>query len=466
MTPTSESVRETSDIQIEDGASTGSPGARAIGAREFDILMRGVGPFEPRPTIAVAVSGGADSLALALLCAAWARRRGGTAVGLTVDHRLRPESGREARRVKSWLKDHDMPHHILTWEGPAPATGIGAAARDARYALLNDWCRRQGVLHLLLGHHREDQAETFLMRLARGSGPIGLAGMSAVTETAHGRLLRPLLPVSRARLRRTLEVRRQPWVEDPSNEDTAFTRVRIRRSMPRIAAAGMTAEAIATATENAARVRSALEIETARLLAEAAEIFPAGYGRLRMDLFDRAPRMIAKNALAAMVTCIGGRVYGPRTDRLDRLYEAIRGSAGSRGRTLSGCVIAPRHGHLLIAREPAKAIETVPLTSGDEMNWDGRFRVRVARTPRMAADLRLGRLGQDGWARLVRADPSLKQTEIPAAARIALPAVRDRRGVVLAPSFPKIRLTRRKLPAVDVQFCPVNPLAKSMFSVV
>ena len=466
MTPTSDSVRETSDIQIEDGASTGSPGARPIGAREFDILMRGVGPFERRPAIAVAVSGGADSLALALLCASWARRRGGTAVGLTVDHRLRPESGGEARRVKSWLKAHDMPHHILTWAGPAPATGIEAAARDARYALLNGWCRRHAVLHLLLGHHREDQAETYLMRLARGSGPIGLAGMSAVTETAHGRLLRPLLTVSRARLRRTLEVRRQPWIEDPSNQDIAFTRVRIRRSMPRLAAAGMTAEAIATATANAARLRSALETETARLLAEAAEIFPAGYGCLHLDPFERAPRMIAISALAAMVTCIGGRAYGPRTDRLDRLYEAIRGTGGWRGRTLSGCVIAPRHGHLLIAREPAKAIETVPLAAGDETIWDGRFRVRVARTPRVAADLRLGRLGEDGWARLVRADPSLKQTEIPAAARAALPAIRDRRGVVLVPSFPNVRLTRRNLPAIDVRFCPANPLAKSMFSVV
>lgn len=449
-----------------DVGASGSEALRPIGAREFDGLMRAVGPFEPRPVVAIAVSGGADSMALAVLVGAWARRRGGTAVGLTVDHRLRPESGEEARQVTSWLRRYGMDHHVPRWDGPRPGSAIEAAAREARYALLNGWCRRQGVLHLVLAHHREDQAETFLMRLARGSGPTGLAAMPAITETAHGRILRPLLSLSRGRLRRTLEHRGQAWIEDPSNQDVAFTRVKIRRSMPQLASAGLLPDAIRATTEKMAELRGGIEAATASLLAEAAEIYPTGHARIMTDPFRRAPRAIALPALAAMVTCIGGRAYGPRTERLDRLYEAIRAEARPRGRTLSGCLVVPRKDHLLVTREPEAISETIPLTNGTDAMWDGRFRVRVGRSSHVPPGLSVGQLGEDGWARLVREDPALGKTPPPPAVRAALPAVRDGRGVVFAPNFPSVRLTGRTLPVVEVRFCPANPLSKSMFSVV
>lgn len=453
---------------MSDGdAGASPPGAqRPISAREFDGLMRAMGPFEPRPAIAVAVSGGADSMALAILVGAWARRRGGTAVGLTVDHRLRPESGQEARRVKSWLRRYGLDHHVLPWDGPRPRSAIEAAAREARYALLNGWCRRHGVLHLVLAHHREDQAETFLMRLARGSGPTGLAAMPAITDTAHGRILRPLLPVSRGRLRRTLQHRGQPWIEDPSNQDVGFTRAKIRRSMPQLSAAGLAAEAITATTAKMAEARAGLEAATASLLAEAVEIYPTGHARISTDPFRRAPRTVALPALAATVTCIGGRAYGPRTERLDRLYEAIQSEGRPRGRTLSGCQVVPRKDHLLVAREPEAISETIPLEGAADALWDGRFRVRVGRSRPVPPGLSVGRLGEDGWARLVRQDPTLRKAPPPPPVRAALPAVRDGRGVVFAPTFPGVRLTRRKLPVIEVRFCPANPLAKSMFSVV
>ncbi|HZD25370.1 MAG TPA: tRNA lysidine(34) synthetase TilS, partial [Alphaproteobacteria bacterium] len=147
-------------------------------AAEFAALMAPFAPFEATPALAVAVSGGADSLALALLADGWARRRGGVATALTVDHGLRPEAAAEARRVGRWLAARGIPHRILRWRGDKPATAVQAKARAARYALLADWCRRHGVLHLLTAHHRGDQAETVLMRLAHGSGVDGLAGMA------------------------------------------------------------------------------------------------------------------------------------------------------------------------------------------------------------------------------------------------------------------------------------------------
>ncbi|MDY0242779.1 MAG: tRNA lysidine(34) synthetase TilS, partial [Rhodospirillaceae bacterium] len=190
-----------------------------IGDAEFSSWMDRLGPFERLPVVAVACSGGADSLALTILADAWARSRGGQAIALTVDHGLRADSAAEAATVGRWLAAREIPHHVLRWEGAKPGTGIQAAARRARYALLEDWCRQEGLLHLLLAHHRDDQAETLLMHLARGSGVDGLAGMAPITETRALRLLRPMLDAPHARLEATLAARGLVWVEDPSNRN-------------------------------------------------------------------------------------------------------------------------------------------------------------------------------------------------------------------------------------------------------
>ncbi|MFN4089341.1 MAG: tRNA lysidine(34) synthetase TilS, partial [Alphaproteobacteria bacterium] len=191
----------------------------------FSGWMQALGPFEAAPRLAVAVSGGPDSLALALLAVRWAATRGGSAVALTVDHGLREESAREAAAAGAVLRRFGLPQHILRWQGGKPATGVQAAARAARYRLMEDWCGANAVLHLLLAHHADDQAETVLLRLGRGSGPFGLAGMAAVRERERVRLLRPLLAVSRRRLAATLRAAGAPWTLDPSNEDPVFARV-------------------------------------------------------------------------------------------------------------------------------------------------------------------------------------------------------------------------------------------------
>ena len=237
--------------------------------------MAALGPFEPGPVIAVGVSGGADSLALALLVKGWAAKRGGRVVALTVDHGLRVGSAREAREVARWLKRRGLEHHVLRWQGAKPRTGIPAAARAARYRLLTDWCRRAGVLHLALGHHLEDQAETFLLRLARGSGVDGLAAMAPVTELGGVRLLRPLLDVEKERLRASLRRRGQEWIEDPSNADPGFARTRMRAQLPELAAEGLTPGRLATTAARMARARNALEAEVARNLAYAVDLHPA-----------------------------------------------------------------------------------------------------------------------------------------------------------------------------------------------
>jgi len=183
--------------------------AQPVSDREFTTLMAALGPFERNARVAVALSGGPDSMALCVLADAWARRRGGRVVALTVDHGLRSDSATEAAVVGGWMGTLGIAHQVLAWEGTKPRSGVQAKARAARYELLTGWCRRAGILHLVLAHEMEDQAETILMRLTRGSGRHGLAGMSAVSETSGVRILRPLLGVGRERLTATLRARRR-----------------------------------------------------------------------------------------------------------------------------------------------------------------------------------------------------------------------------------------------------------------
>src|SRR5262249_35622350 len=154
------------------------------------------GPFEAAPFLAIGVSGGSDSLALLVLASRWARARGGAAVGLTVDHGLRPEGRAEAERVGAFCASRGIRHVVLEPAAPIDRRHLQEAARAARYAALAGWCRAAGCLHLLVGHQRDDQAETLLIRLGRGSGADGLAGMSALRELGPCRLLRPLLGVA------------------------------------------------------------------------------------------------------------------------------------------------------------------------------------------------------------------------------------------------------------------------------
>jgi tRNA(Ile)-lysidine synthase len=441
--------------------------------------MAPLGPFEPRPRVAVAVSGGADSLALCLLAHDWATGLGGRAVALTVDHRLRPGSTAEARQVGAWLGKWDMPHHTLSWRGPKPRTGVQAAARAARYELLTGWCRSHGVLHLLLAHQLEDQAETFLLRLARGSGVEGLAAMGAVSEGAFVRLLRPVLAVPHARLNATLRSRGQPWIEDPSNRDEAYARVRMRKILPRLAGEGLDPRRLAATARSMGRAREALEAAVADLLARAATIAPEGYGYVDPAAFVEAPAEVGLRALARTLMCVGGRGYPPRLERLERLYAGLTAGALGQARTLWGCRIGLRGERLLVCREAAAARERVPVVPGTCVQWDGRFRVSFADGPgpaskgwrpqkgRRPGAVTLARLGREGWAQIAADEPELRRTSIPAPARPSLPALWDRRGVLAVPHLnyrrpaagAGTRLVRR------IAFSPPSPLAGSGFSV-
>jgi tRNA(Ile)-lysidine synthase len=295
---------------------------------------------------AVAVSGGADSLALMHLLARWAgKSKSPTPLVLSVDHGLRPESSSDAKKVARWAKALGLSCEILTVAGKKPKSDIEAWARGERYRLMGERLGKHGIAVLYVAHHQEDQAETFLLRLARGSGLDGLGamrGLAAFPLPGFDGLsvARPLLGLSRADLRGFLKRRKQDWLEDPMNGETRFARSRIRALLPALEEAGLTAQRIADAALHLGRAREALDMATAAVMARACrrqdEIL-----LLDPEALAAAPREIGLRALAALLGTTSGETYRPRFEALERLFDRLAGGALGGGATLHGCRIAP-----------------------------------------------------------------------------------------------------------------------------
>ena len=426
--------------------------------------MSALGAIESSPHVAVGCSGGGDSLALTLIANDWARARGGRVTALIVDHRLRSESTVEARQAGQWLASRGIEFHILRRPNRPINGDIQSQARTARYALMTRWCRRAGVLHLLLGHQQEDQAETFLLRLARGSGVEGLASMAGVTELADIRLLRPLLDVPHARLLATLGAYEQPHIEDPSNQNVDFARVRLRRLSPKLAEEGMTSARLSATSARLGRARAALEVAVTSLAARCASPRGEGYCLIRPDIILDAPEEVVLRLLGRALACVAGADYSPRMDQLERLHTWLQAGAAGGGRTLGGCRVMLWRGDLLICREVSAVKDTV--SARRELIWDRRFRLRSTSPQARLAGLTVRRVGTDGWRQILMARPSLRRNHLPSAVRLTLPAFWLLDDVVAVPHFNYVHegviTGLRNLP--DVSFVPSRALGGPRFA--
>lgn len=438
----------------------------ALDGAAFARLIEPLGPFESRPAVAAAVSGGPDSLALALLAAPWVARRGGTLTALVVDHGLNDVAAAAAKRAMAWLSERGIASVGLRWEGSKPKTGVQAAAREARYRLLGDWCAANGVLHLLTAHHRTDQAETVLLRLAAGSGFDGLAAMPAVQDTRWGRILRPFLRVDPTRLRAMLASLGQVWIEDPANDDPVFARTRLRRSAIVLAREGLTPARLAQTAGRIAAAREVLESETAALLARCVTVYPAGYALVDRGALAAAPSDLSRRALERILGCIGGRGRPPRHVRLAPLLHALRSDGVMEPRTLGGCAVRPAGHVILFVREAGAIRDRVPVVPNGETLWDGRFRVFFSGGAERGGRTHLRALGDAGW-RDVR-DRLDNPSSVPDRARRALPAVYDDGGVLEVPhlDYRRNRETDGEPVIARLAFAPARPLAATEFAVV
>jgi tRNA(Ile)-lysidine synthase len=434
-------------------------GATPLTLGELADALDHIGGFEAPPFVAVAVSGGPDSMALAILADRWARQRGGHAWALTVDHRLRLESAAEVQIVAEWLAARAIPHELLVWADEKPASGIQEAARAARYRLLAGWGRDRGCLHLLTAHHREDQAETHLIRRRAGSGIDGLAGMSAVRELPGLRLVRPLLQVPKARLLALLEAERQPFLSDPSNRNPAFERSRLRRGGAALDGAGL--DRLSAELRNLGRRRTAREHALDALLACAVRLHPAGFAVLDPAAIEGVEAELAERLLGRVARCIGGAPYPLRRVRIAGLRAGLA-DRPEHARTLGGCRFVPWRGQLLVLRELAVAASPLRIEPAARVIWDRRF--AVEQPPTAQGTVTLGYLGQAGAIGRASGPATAERGDLPRLVHAVLPAIWDQAGLVAVPHLGYRRAGAADLAALA--FRPANPLSDAGFTVV
>lgn len=305
----------------------------------------------------LAVSGGPDSVALMRLAARWsgcADAAGAQVFIATVDHGLRPGSRLEAEKVGQWAAALGLPHQILTWSDVKPKTRIQERARAARYRLLRTHAQAVGAAFLLTAHHADDQAETILFRLLRGSGLAGLGGMQPMTDLGDVVLYRPLLACAKATLVAYCATQGQEFVRDPSNENPAFARTRLRALLPALEEAGFGAGALARLGRRAARAECALVLEAARVEAGLDKRPLADGFAIPLQMLRGLPEEILRRIIGAQIATLQPD-KAPRLDRLESLAQDLCAAMQARAvwhRTLGGVKLcAGADGLLTLRRE-------------------------------------------------------------------------------------------------------------------
>ncbi len=332
--------------------------------------------------VIVAVSGGSDSLALLLLASAWANSKNVMLQAVTVDHGLRPEAAAEAAFVAGVCERHDLSHVTLAWEGIKPSSGISDASRKARYTLLEEFAADIGAGTIITGHTADDQAETIAMRLKRDDGTNlgrGLAGMARVTLLPGGiKLVRPLIDCKRRDLRNYLSQCSQSWIEDPSNQDQSYERVRIRQELQ---AAEARSHALVKFGKVMARFRHHNSKMAAQLLQENAKINAGPVYELDCQGTAKYPEPVIQYALQVIVALAGGMEYLVSASRFSELALVIKARengnmpVGNKLRFTIGRTIIEGKGNRLLVYREARNLPAVLIGPGDMMLWDGRYAI-------------------------------------------------------------------------------------------
>lgn len=373
-----------------------------------------LGPEFPAE-IGLAVSGGGDSMAMLALAHNWTREMGVGLRVVTVDHGLRPESATEAAMVAEECAALGWPHETLHWAGWSRVGNLQDAAREARLSLIDEW--RGDLRDVLFAHTMDDQAETVLQRLKRGSGVEGLSAMAWARALPSGmRVLRPLLGERRDTLRHYLGAVRMNWVEDPSNDDRRFDRVQAREALAILDTYGLSVEALAATAARMGRARATLAAMAAVAAGRVAREgesngVPTGELLIDCDGFAALDRETQMRVFSAALQWVANDPYRPRALALEGLIErALSGGGG----TLHGCEVLVETDHLRVFREHA-AITGATAASDGQMVWDGRWCLSA---PGGSA-LKVQALGMLGW-RQIETPP---EDAPPARAAYSLPAL-------------------------------------------
>ncbi len=365
--------------------------------------------------VGVAVSGGSDSLALLVAVAEYGAARNLPVVAATVDHGLRPEAPAEAQAVARICQSLSVPHTTLKWDFSGLQGNLQAQARRARYGLLCDWARSGGVAHVALGHTADDQAETFLMRLARGSGLDGLSGMARQRQVDGISFWRPLLAARRADLRAFLTTRGMDWIDDPSNADDTYDRVKARKLLGVLSELGIDVPKLTEASTGLRRARGLITHTVAASVEADVSEDAAGLWVARARFRDWHPEL-RRRILSRAVQWIARAEHGPRAKSLAQFEAALMAGTTS---VLAGCVGTVHRDKLWLGRE----LSALPKGGPTGVLWDGTWQSTAT------ADTTIAALGEPGLSMI----PNWRELGVPRQILIASPAIWRNQQLLAAP---------------------------------
>ena len=298
--------------------------------------------------IAVAVSGGSDSLALSLLLNQWIKNKGGEIVCITIDHKLRVESSNEAIKVGNILRDLSIKHYIIEWFGKKTKSNLQEKARIARYNLLTDYCHQHNIEYLATGHQRNDQAENFIIRADHGSGVYGLAGIPTIGEFNKIKIIRPLLEFKKEELQALLKEENIEWIEDPSNQNEHFMRVKVRKLLNEYPE---WIDKLANISNNLSKAKECIEYMLKKSITELVTFPSQDMVLIELLGFNQLPQEIRFRMISTMLQNIGSKDKPARAERIERLLNKVAAGNLFKASTLGGCLISRKKGQLVITRE-------------------------------------------------------------------------------------------------------------------
>jgi tRNA(Ile)-lysidine synthase len=387
-------------------------------------------PIVGEAVVGLAVSGGSDSLALMLLVHRWAEQQPQSPVVIvySLDHGLRPEAADEVAMVGAEAERLGFAFRGLLWSGDHPETGLQEAARQARYSLIGEAMAADGANVLLTAHHRADQAETILMRLAHGSGLDGLKGMGAFSEVEGVRVFRPLLDVDPAILASIVSDAGLCAAQDPSNNDETYERVRWRRLLPSLAREGLDGAALARFAARMGEADEALAKLADAAFAELVVLDGFGAATLPLAALGQLGPAVGRRVLSRVLAVVGGRQKVRALGQVERLFEQLTTNTLPRGTTLLGTIIRIKDGHVSVAREPGRALpEQQNLGPGQALVWDDRFQIS-----NVSIETSLVAAATDFFPRHRLEEVLGFKVTTPAEAIRTAPIVRDETGAVLS----------------------------------
>ncbi len=391
---------------------------------KFDELLA-----ESNSRIAVGVSGGADSLALVILAKEWADKNDKEVIAITVDHNLRKESAKEAWQVGKWLDKYEISHVVLKWEHEKEIKNIEEDARFARYELIEEFTVNEGIEDVLIGHHKNDQAETFLMRLQRGSGIDGLSCMSEKSKRGSINLIRPLLGFNREEIQEYLTSINQEWVEDPHNESDDFLRVRVRKILPILEKElGLSIEVLSDTASHMQRARNYFDDKVAKIFKNNVKIDEFGFITIAPKLIKDLDDELGFRLLVKIFNIVSGGIYPPRFKRLERFFSDIKNENQFNKQTFAGCNVFYKSGVYHFVREIAN-IKSARIVA-NKMIFDNRISLYFNDG---FEDCEVSILGDSGWKYMTSLNSKYKNIKLDYDRKVNLVCVKKKNKIIEVP---------------------------------